>query len=247
VIALVIAGCGHLGFQTSDGAVGDGARDGARDSIDRTDVAAAACPAFALFCDDFETGDVSRWTGTHLDPGVSLGIESATVHGGMYALQGTVPMGSTDGDAASVTKTFGDQSTGMIAVREWIYQVQPLNHFDGVMILEPVASGLPAVLVAGDGSTLWDVSEDSGTSVDHGTTQTVATTMWTCVELDYTFGSPSTIELYVADALVLQVAATDTATTFGRLFAGAARSSSVVGTNTIIDDVVIAQQHIGCQ
>jgi hypothetical protein len=250
VLVLVIAGCGHLGFQSSDAAVGDGARDSSSDGMrDGTDGAAAACPAFAMFCDGFETGDTSRWSSTYVSPGATLGVQTTTVHHGTYAAHGMVPAGGTNGDAASPFELITEQSTGMLAVREWVFQVQPLNHYDGVIVLEATATVTPNVLVGGDPSALWDVTENPTAviSVDHTTTTPVSQGTWTCVELDYTFGSPSMIAFYIDDSPLVQVAAMDPAPHFGQIYVGAARASSLVGTDTIVDDVVIAAQHIGCQ
>lgn len=253
VIVLVVA-CGAC--RAHFDAIVDAGRDGGvadtpRDSLHDTglDGTAATCPTFALFCDGFETGDTSRWTSTAISPGASQMVQTAITHSGTYALRGTVPAGGVDGDAASVVKMFAQQSTGMLAVREWIYEEQPLSHYDGVIIFEDATNPMPAVLVGGDASTLWDATETAatGSSTDHATTTTVAQSTWVCVELDYTFGSPSTIALYIDDSAILQVAAKDTAPAYGRLFAGAARAASTVGTDTILDDVVIAAQHIGCQ
>lgn len=211
------------------------------------DAPAQACPPSALVCDGFESGDTSRWSTTAVSPNATLVLDTTIVHSGKYALHGTVGAGPS-GNSAAVVEEFALQSTGMLAVREWVYQPQPLINYDGVIILEQLTGGgTPSALAGGDATMVWDVTENTvnAGSVDHATTTPAATAAWTCVELDYQFGSPSQITLFVNATLALQIDAIDTGPAFSEVLAGAARAQSG-GTETIIDDVVIAREHIGC-
>jgi len=237
---VVVAGCGRIGFaQLDGGAVGDAAVTG--------DGAAGLCPAFATFCDNFESGDVSKWTTTYVTNGATLVVDGAHAHSGSRALHGTVPPG-TPGDAAAAVLDYSIRTTGVLAVREWVYQPVPLTNFDGVIILETQAGGPPTLLVGADDNQDWVASEGTTTSgtQDHSSTLLAVTSTWTCVELDYRFGVPSHIDVYVNDVSVLSVAAVQASAQFDELFVAVGRAQ-VNGSESIVDDVAVASQHIGCQ
>jgi hypothetical protein len=242
LIALAIAlwGCGRLSFQTGDAASGD-----ARGEGPLTD-APLPCPAFATFCDGFETGDITKWTDMNITTGATTIPTTAIVHSGTYALDATVPPGS-NGDLAVVEHRILTFTNGMLTLREWIYQPQPLIHFDNVLRFDQVA-GPSYVTVGSDTIGAWDASEDSpsGGPLDHSSTPIVPVNRWTCVELDLTSGSPNTIEVFVDDVSVISDSMLDTVLGYDDIAVGVPRAYNA-GSRTIVDDVVIANQHIGCQ
>jgi hypothetical protein len=237
------AACGRIGFAPLAGGVVDAPRDGTGDGV----VPAEACPAFAFFCDGFETGDVSRWSGANVGPGGTLMPQTATVHSGSYALFGSMPVGSSVGSTAAVAKSFS-QSTGFLAIRMWVYWPQPPTGYDGVLLVLNETAPNHYVLVAGDPTGFWYVGEDSQAGFhEYLSTTAVTVGTWQCVELDYTFvpGAPG-IDLYVDDTKVESVTGRDTTPLFDHEDVGVARADAS-GSTTIVDDVVMAAQHIGCQ
>jgi hypothetical protein len=240
--ATVATGCGRIGFSAlADGALGDGLLgDG---------VATATCPAFAFFCDGFETGDASHWSANQqIGPNGSLVVQSTTVHTGNYALRGSMPNGSMAGLEADVGEAFASISTGMLAVREWVYQPQPLINYDAVLLLYNQSNN-DYVGVGGNNSGVWTATENSSAGLlDHISTTAVSENQWLCIELDYAFmpgGSASTINLYIDDVSVLSSAVINPTPAFNLVQVGVARTSSG-GSTTIADDVAMATQHIGC-
>jgi hypothetical protein len=198
-----------------------------------------SCVGF--FCDGFESGDTSRWTGTSITPTSTLVVETATAHGGSFGLDGAVPA-IANGSIAAVVEQFPAISTGMVAARAWLYLPQPLIHFDSVVTF----FGQPNhyITVDGDDTQHWTVTENGNAGADHHATAVVAQNAWLCVEIDYAF-SPPTIALYLGDVPIIDEAAVDTGPAYTELRVGMTRADAA-GARAIADDVVIATQHIGC-
>jgi hypothetical protein len=232
-VLAIVCGCGRIGFDSLDGGGG---------SVDAP--AAQACPTFAIFCDSFESGDILKWDGSTEVMGTVTPTRSL-VHSGAFALD-CVGQPDPSNAVAAVNRAIAPKSTGTLAMREWVYAPQPLVNFDGVMQLENTATGEFAIVV-GDGQDAWDVSEESSAAglVDHHTMISTRTEVWMCVELDYIFQPTPTIELYVDETQILTVAAGDPSPTFTGIQAGIGRADTA-GERIVVDDVVVASQHIGC-
>jgi hypothetical protein len=243
--AALTTGCGRIGFNARSGDGGAGLGDGAHSDGVLGDGAPTECLAFAFFCDGFETGDYSRWPAKYVGSGGTLMVQTAIMHTGRYALLGSMPVGSMVGNSANVIENHA-QSTGLLAVRAWVYQPQPLNGFDEVLLVYNTTNN-HYLLVSGNASSIWDVSESSQAGLhDYTSTTVVPVDTWLCVELDYTFvaGAPG-IDLYVDDTEVLSATGVDTAPSFNDEDLGVAHTDAN-GSTTIIDDVAFATQHIGC-
>jgi len=209
---------------------------------------AMPCPANGFFCDGFESGDVSRWSTTDLSPGVALTTETTTVHSGQFALDANVQAMTTSGAIAAAVEQFPLLATGMFAARAWVYLPQPLINFDSVMTM---AQGPHVLTVDGDNTGYWTVTEHapSVNPPDHHSTTLSVTNTWTCVEIDYEFadaGGAAVISLYIANSVVLAVAAGDPDASFDEARVGVSRAD-MAGDVAIVDDVVLATQHVGCE
>jgi hypothetical protein len=228
VLAGLLVGCGRIGFDAS-GAPGPDA--------------ALPCPMFATFCDDFETGDTSRWSSLALNGG-TLTVEGMTVHTGRFALEAIQPGGPGGSSTIVEHMLGGTQATGTLAVRAWMYAPTGLSNFAGVINLRD-STLAHYTLVAGDSAGLWVASETGTAGLhDHHSSSPVATATWSCIEIDYVF-SPPGIALYVDDAQVVTAAATDTAPAYDRVTVGA--QNITASREVIVDDIVVAAQHVGCQ
>ena len=225
-LCVVATGCGRIAF---DPAGGDGGGSG--------------CPAFAQFCDDFESGDLTRWTGSDVSPGGAIVASQQQAHSGSFALAATMPMRS-NGSAAAVLHDFAPISSGMLAVREWINTPQPIVAYDGVLDIYDVFQHY--VLAAGD-SNMWVVSENSpgGGLANYYGSPTPPLDTWTCIEVDVTF-SPRRFELFVGDVLAVSMTPADPAPLYREISVGVARAD-IAGYTVFVDDVVQADRHIGCQ
>jgi hypothetical protein len=225
----VVAGCGRIAFDPV-GVGGDGGGS------------ASDCPAFAQFCDGFESGDFSRWSGKDLSPGGTIVASQQRAHSGSFGLAATMPMQS-NGAAAAVLHDFAPISSGVLAVREWINTPVPIIDYDGVLDIFDVFQHY--VLAAG--ATNWVVSENSpgGGLQNYFGTPTPPLDTWTCIELDVTF-SPRRFELFVDDVRVVDMTPADPAPLYREISVGVARAD-IAGYSVFVDDVVQADRHIGCQ
>jgi hypothetical protein len=95
ILAFALAACGRVGFE------------------------AAECPPFAEFCDDFESGDLTKWSWTGVAPGATVVATETHAHSGKWGMLVAAPP-TTDGGATAGFE-YAATSTGTVAIREWVY------------------------------------------------------------------------------------------------------------------------------
>jgi hypothetical protein len=245
---VAIAGCGRIGFDATDrGVTADGEPSSGDGTVGDTIPSAQLCQQTGVFCDDFETGDLSKWTGTSICSSCTVGASKQYVHAGSYALLGDTTGAVSVADTALAYVTFASRTTGMVAVRIWANAVETDEQNAGVLELAAGAGDFShAVIINMSDDRVWQLAELAGTNeADNESSAPASQGTWTCLELDFQFGQPSQLALYVDDAQVLSVSANDTAPAFGALYVGAQRATDS-GSIDAIDDVVLASQHVGC-
>ncbi len=234
----LVAGCGRFGFAPRPQADAHVAVDGAS-----YDVSPMNCPAFAVFCDDFESGDLSRWADMDEAGNGSVTVTSSMAHSGTFALHGVGPAAMAGGTAGNVLRPNAIVS-GPIAIREWMYAPQPMIGFDAVLQL-----GLPStgyLLVAGDSVGNWVVDEDVDLNIyDNYSSDPAPVGVWTCIELDFNYPPSGHFQLFVNDVSEVDVLSQDPAPAYTEISVGVIRAEPA-GWDVFVDDVVVAQQHIGC-
>jgi hypothetical protein len=242
-----LAACGRVGF---DGAAADdghaaGSADATVDSGSGSGKGSAGCPAPRFFCDDFESGDLGKWTGSDLDPGGTVVVDQIQAHSGSFALDATMPANASSAYAFAYA-AFPRTTTGELAVREWVLPFSAPIDYDLIFdLFDPPSDHYASP--GGDGSGMWAVTEEPG-QIDHPSTAAAGSGAWTCVELDYRFAGSDAgeIALYVNDAVVLDTPPADTAVVFSQLDVGATRAQAA-GFRLLVDDVVLSTAHIGCE
>ena len=241
--AILCAACGRLDFAArSDAGPGSDGASGLDGNPSDDSAPAVACPSGAMFCDGFESGNISAWSNSEMSAGAgsTLAVQSTIVHSGTFALDATMPAFG-NGAFADVFVSFPTISSGTVATRIWVYPAQPLVNFDGVLLLYTDVSN--ALLVSGDSTGIWTATQNS---TDWHSSVAAASNTWTCVELDLVFTPQLAITLYINDvAAITGQVLTDQTLTVSELRAGVARADAA-GAHVIIDDVVLAAQHIGC-
>src|SRR5262245_58539038 len=123
---LAMAGCGRLGFEDRALLAGGDAGRRSDGSAMQGDALTAVCPAFAIFCDDFESGDLTKWDYVDAVSKDEAKAQTAEFHSGSFALEAYQPTTTTYGVSAVVFGP-GQRSTGILAVREWIRPIEPLT------------------------------------------------------------------------------------------------------------------------
>lgn len=240
---VALVGCGRIGFAPGSNG-GDGSPPG--------ETVAPSCPAFALLCDDFESGDLATWTRVDTGQGGTAVVTTARAHAGTHALEADGPPQATSGAQGAPTLRFAAMTSGVLAVREWIDLMVPMQRFDLVAEMQTL-SPLQYITAGGDDNAVWASSElgpPGNVGPDHtSTTATPAVGTWACLEMVYTFASGAsnaTIQLFVDEMPVLDAPANDSnGATYNEVAIGIPRADKA-GFHVFVDDVVIAPQRIHC-
>jgi hypothetical protein len=207
------------------------------------------CPIFATFCDDFETGNTSRWTGENVSTGSTLTVNKSNPHTGAYSLEGHVT-GTTSNSFAALDEKVTATANVTYSIRAYVYSSAPIG--TGGYVFSWFASDGTGYAVGTGTDSNWLIN-------DNGNKYTASTAPlaghWQCVEGTLeeppAAGQPATLSLYIDDTMILShttVVATSSlivAVEVGITAAGVAADGGAIG-DVFIDDVAIAPQHIGC-
>jgi len=237
LVVFALAGCGRVGF--ADGSDGVGGGD------DGGDVA-GPCPSSAVLCDDFESGDISMWSGLTVSlGGASVTASAAQPRNGGFSLDANVPM-LGNGTSANVIRSIPLRTTGVLAARLWILAPTMFTRFDAVVRFWHTPTN-QYMVVGCDSTNHWTAGENDGVGViDHVSTVPCGPgPSWHCVEQVYSLDSRR-VEVYIDGANVIDEAVADPAPKFSQVDVGAVRADAA-GFRVFVDDVVIADQRIGCQ
>lgn len=237
---VVLAACGRVAFDGVDAPSADAPSADAPSA----DAPSGGCPAFSLFCDDFESGDFSRWTFTDVDAPAVLVVANTTPFQGAFVLDANSPPNAVSLQA-SANYHFAVRSTGVLAGRFYFQLQTPLANYSSMIGFYDGDDDY--VAIGGDEDANWVASEEStaGGLMDLRTTiATPPTGSWNCAELVYTF-APAQLQLFVNGTAVIDVPSTVSGASFLRMLIGITRADAV-GFHVLIDDVVLADQRIGC-
>lgn len=232
IVVWLAAGCGRIAFDPFDRAPDAGA-----------DAMPPSCPVFATLCEDFETGELARWPGGFTSTNSSVGLTTDRPHRGAFALESFTPAGALA--TANIARELPVQSTGVLALRLWVYPVEPLVNFSEVVLWGNTTTG-QYLTFGGDPNENWTFSENSSAGLfDHLGVAPVAVGAWACVELVISFAGPSTTAQLIVDGVPYQAQLDDPAPAYDELAIGLPRVD-FAGAHTIIDDLVVADRPIGC-
>jgi hypothetical protein len=198
------------------------------------------CPSDALFCEDFETGDTSRWDARNVAGGAAV-VDEQQPHGGRFALHVTV----TGRNWAYVAKQL--HVPGTLYARFW---VKPISVGDDELSLLALSAGGdsgPSVRTSGPrigqaefpGGT-WAIGDVA--HVDTVASETgVALGAWSCVEL--VPDDPSPVWVDGAPAFTRPPPITPPGS---ELDVGIVQSFLSGSAEYFLDDVVAASSRVGC-
>ena len=200
-----------------------------------------------LFCDDFETGDDSKWT-SRVDgvPGKdSLTIDNTHANGAFAidakGLFNPNNQGTFTPTSYYLYKDFTPGTATTLSARAYVW----VPTTPGTMALTfGLYKQLNGFAVGVDESNNWAIQQDQGSSPDLHGNIAVSFGQWVCVELVLDIGRR--LRLYVNNALALdKVPALGTVPT--QLQAGLLRGPGNVATEFYVDDVALGKAMIGCQ
>ena len=225
----------------------DMAGAGGDDLAGAADLARALCPAGSIFCDDFETGNLSKWSGASvkLDAG-TIGVQSTTRAHGMYALR-ALGNGSTGGGDvyADAEKNF-TPTAPPLAIRANVFFPATLAHFDHVIALYENSTGSTnAFAIGGDNSGNWVIAENESLVPDHGSDMVpTGAGQWHCVEL--VIDAAGMVTFFVDNhPLIGPFARATTGITYSNLLVGVVRSVDADYV-AYIDDVAVGPSRLYC-
>ncbi len=241
---VALTACGRVGFSELARGTGDGGRPGGdvQGSDGDRDSAPPGCSPGAVFCDDFESGDLAKWAGTDTIDGSTIAVAGDPVHAGSFALLGTT-QGVSLGDYADAHVTFASPSTGSTSARAFLFKVG--SSAEDSSALELSNTGLGGSLsVHLDPDTNWEVTEAPAAGASQTLTTTVPfTAIWVCIEVGYD-AEGGMIELFIDDTLAASAPAVEVES-YDAISLPVLHSSDA-GTSIAVDDVVVAGAHIGC-
>ena len=209
-------------------------------------MAVAICPATAIFCDDFETDDFSKWTAHSAkhDAG-STTVQSMTKAHGTYAFKALANGAPGTQVYAQAQKDF-PPTAPPFALRANVYFPVELGHFNQLIALyENSLGSINSFSIGGDSNNFWEVSEDESTDAPDRLSDMVPTGAgaWHCVEL--VIDAAGMVDFYVDNHHLIGPWPRATNVTYSMLLVGITRS---VSTDLVayIDDVAIGPSRLYC-
>jgi len=225
------------------------------------------CPGFALFCDDFESGGLTRWSQVLTTNNGLARVDGALDGGGgpfrgAYAMRlwaGTNPSvgGVVKASTANVNAYVPAMTTGAFVYRFYVYvpavlvtdtSLAKLAHRDPLSFPEDVN----LKVVNGGGVDRWRINVDNAVANDASfdSAAPVPIGRWTCLEWSLTIGHVGRLTLSADGATVIDVAE-DTVGTMAAGYddarVGISYSPGTVVQQVFVDDVALATQKIGCE
>lgn len=251
---------------------GDSPVDGAFVADARVDAeegggAAALCPSFAVFCDDFERGNLTKWStvvtsnngvASAVGPTSSLpnpwgGAYSLRVFGGMNA---SVDGGTPPLSLANVRASIPPVLSGNVFIRFYVFVPKLLLPATSLAKLthqnDAAKDDINLKIAASDGVNRYRINTDNAVAndSDHDSTATLPIAKWTCLELEIQLASAGHYSLWADGKLVIDVAENTIGTQglpYDQMRVGFSYSPGTVDQEVFFDDVAYATQKIGCE
>ena len=206
------------------------------------DGAVAICPATALFCDDFEGGDLTRWTQQNIKLATgSLAVQSATVAHGGFALRARASGTPLQDTFAEVEKDF-TPTAPPLALRANIFTPAPLTAFTMTVALYDATTH--GFAIGGDDAASWVVTEDQAAAPDHHSDMVpVDAGRWHCVEL--VIDAAGSVTFFVDNRTLSGPFARASAVAYSTFFVGITRTIRL-DNELFVDDVAIGPTRLYC-
>ena len=202
----------------------------------------ATCPASATFCDDFESDNLTRWSGQAIKFPDMGAITRETIRAAHGHFSVEVTGGGTAANANYVTLYKTMTITPPFAMRANLWTAAPLGSYTVVMLLNDATTH--GFAVGGDGNNTWVVSEDqSGAPDRHSDMVPAGGGGWHCVEL--VLDDTGNVTFFVDGNLLIGPWARATATSYTYVAFGLARTA-VADSDVFIDDVAVGPTRLYC-
>jgi hypothetical protein len=223
--------------------------------------APARCPAFSIFCEDFESlPELAKWGPLQhfMRPtGVKTGVDDLKPFRGKRSLHAIAP-GSPSAYWNYYPYTLPSaivaaDPPATIAFRAYVYTQNAFTGWIYPFYLHNAQSNTRDFAV-GTLSNMWSVYNKNGSASSYNGGPLVMMATWHCVELVVHLGIVSgsvsnELEFYVDDVRAADMTLTTAVATdqIGELDIGIAWSQDTMGNEYYIDDLAVANQRIGCE
>jgi hypothetical protein len=193
-------------------------------------------------CDDFETGNDSRWNSgiEPPKPEISLAVDTVRPHAGSYSLHAKVLLGALTGSYNRTCEETLSSLSPPFAVRFWFYNVNLLDNFT---LIGEFRQPNDDSISFGGGNGAWAVTETTaGGTTDHLAATAVPTGQWMCVEV---VDDGTQVHLYT-DNIERVVFSPAVLGPFSAFTLGLPRWPAKRDNELFFDDVILARSRVGC-
>jgi hypothetical protein len=210
------------------------------------DLASANCPLGALFCDDFELDNLSRWDKLNIkyDAGSQLAIQTARAAHGTFALEAIGTGTSGAQNFVAVEKDFPAGLAPPLAVRANIFAAQTLDHFTLVMVLSD--NSTHGFSMGGDTNATWVITEDEAVQPDrHSDMVPTDSGKWHCLEI--VVDAAGNVTGYVDNHALIGPFPRASAVNYTQVIVGITRTATPSPpTDIFVDDVAVGPARLYC-
>lgn len=242
----------------SDGSIADaGGADAGGADAGGADGSAPACPSSAIFCDDFESGGLSGWS-----------IRTTSGSGNSVAAQGTVgavapyrgnfmlhaQSNPTANSRAVAQRSFSTVASGTFGLRAYVNAPTALSDTTGVFLLQDSATGTYLTVEQENGTIAVSRNNDSSGGYYWFTSApaSLPANHWSCLEVVVDLGSSGRVQLFLDGVSLIDSTHDTTGGPSGgwdTLWAGisAHGTAASASEDVMLDDLVVAQQRVGCE
>lgn len=230
------------------GAPGDGGMDLGGGADGGPDAAVPSCPASALFCDDFESDDLTRWDFRQVkypDMG-SIARSMARAAHGRWSTEATASGMPGAQNYATLEKDFAPGLAPPLALRVNVWSAQPLGSYTMVMSLFDQANA--GLSIGGNNDRFWAMTEyqdQTGATDDHPSDMVPTTGgQWHCIEV--LIDGAGNVSGWVDGHRLIGPFPRAVMTTYTAFVVGVVRSVVNPAADVFVDDVAIGPSRLYC-
>jgi hypothetical protein len=215
-----------------------------------------ACPAGALFCDTFESGNTSMWSGVHSDATITLGVDINKPFNGTHSLHVQTSGGSNV--AWLIHSMPVPVTSGTVSLRLYVYAESSFNFPLYFMFLHRDSGDddyVAGIDYFGGAAGQWTIYDKNGGSYTNNSAYSFAGATWHCVELEIDLtpidmgAATNVAKLYIDQNAPILWTRDNTASapSIAEMDVGVTYQNASAANDFFIDDVALSTQHIGCE